>query len=86
MSAQEELQLENVIADETGDCVISVRSDQASGGPTTDSITLLRAGSNKSLAKIWATDDLIIPAANATWFEGKEIQSRLFRTSATYST
>jgi hypothetical protein len=39
----------------------------------TDSITLLRAGSNKSLAKIWATDGDIIPAANATWFEGKEI-------------
>jgi hypothetical protein len=39
----------------------------------TDRITLLRAGSNKSLAKIWATDEDIIPAAKATWFEGKEI-------------
>ena len=74
MSAQE-VDIGNVFADETGDGVISVRSDQASeGGPTTDRITLLRAGSNKSLAKIWATDEHIIPAANATWFEGKEIQ------------
>ena len=39
----------------------------------TDRITLLRAGLNKSLAKIWTTDEDIIPAAKATWFEGKEI-------------
>ena len=50
----------------------------------TDSITLLRACSNKSLAKIWATDGHIIPAANETWFQGKEILSRPSRTSATY--
>jgi hypothetical protein len=45
----------------------------AEGAHMTDSITLLRAGPNKSLAKIWATDEDIIPAAKATWFEGKEI-------------
>jgi hypothetical protein len=38
-----------------------------------ESITLLRAGPNRSLAKIWRTDGRITPAANATWFEGKEI-------------
>jgi len=43
------------------------------GAQMTDSITLLRARSNKSLAKIWATDGHVTPAANATWFEGKEI-------------
>ena len=64
----------NVFADETGNRVISVHADQASeGGPMTDRITLLRAGSNKSLAKIWTTDEDIIPAASETWFEGKEI-------------
>ena len=58
MIAQDELDLGNVFADETGDGFISVRSDQASeGGPMTDRITLLRACSNKSLAKIWATDE-----------------------------
>jgi hypothetical protein len=40
---------------------------------TTDGITLLRAGSNKSLAKIWQADGRITPAANATWFQAKEI-------------
>ena len=66
--------LGNPFADEMGDGVISVRSGEASeGGPMTDRITLLRAGSNKSLAKIWATNEDIIPAARATWFEGKEI-------------
>ena len=35
--------------------------------------TLLRVGPDKSLAKIWAADGRIIPAANGTWFEGKEI-------------
>ncbi len=39
----------------------------------THNITLLRAGSNKSLAKIWRTDGRVAPAANATWFQGKEI-------------
>jgi hypothetical protein len=36
-------------------------------------MTLLRAGSNKSLAKIWMTDGRITPAANATWFQAKEV-------------
>jgi hypothetical protein len=74
MSTRDE-DLGNPFADETGDGVISIRSGQASegGGPMTDRITLLRAGSNKSLAKIWATDEDVIPAAKATWFEGKEI-------------
>jgi hypothetical protein len=74
MIAQDKSVLENVFADEMDDGVISIRSGQASeGGPMTDRITLLRAGSNKSLAKIWATDEDVIPAAKATWFEGKEI-------------
>jgi hypothetical protein len=36
-------------------------------------LSLLRAGSNKSLAKIWTSDGQITPAANATWFQAKEI-------------
>ena len=40
--------------------------------PLATSATLLRAGSNKALAKIWTTDGRITPAANATWFQGKE--------------
>jgi hypothetical protein len=36
-------------------------------------LSLLRAGSNKSLAKIWTSDGRITPAANATWFQAKEI-------------
>jgi hypothetical protein len=36
-------------------------------------ITLLRAGSNKSLAKIWGADGRVTSAANATWFQGKEV-------------
>ena len=38
-----------------------------------DRITLLRAGFNKSLAKIWTPDGQIVPAANATWFQAREI-------------
>ena len=74
MNAQDERHTGDVFAYETDDEASSVRSGQASeGAPMTDSITLLRAGSNRSLAKIWAADGHIVPAANATWFEGKEI-------------
>jgi hypothetical protein len=38
-----------------------------------ESITFLRAGSNKSLAKVWEDDQRITPAANATWFQAKEV-------------
>jgi hypothetical protein len=39
----------------------------------TDGVTLLRAGPQKSLAKIWQVDGRITPAANATWFQAQEI-------------
>jgi hypothetical protein len=37
-----------------------------------NSATLLRAGPNKLLSKMWLSDGRITPAANATWFQGKE--------------
>jgi hypothetical protein len=37
------------------------------------SVTLLRARPNNRLAKIWQADGHITPAANATWFQAKEI-------------
>lgn len=41
--------------------------------PLTNSVTLLRAGEIKSLAKIWRADGRVTPAANATWFQAKEV-------------
>ncbi len=74
MTALEDRGPELVVADETGDGAPSVRPRQtAKGGPNTDSITLLRAALTMSLAKVWAVDGQIIPAANAAWLEGKEI-------------
>ena len=79
--------LGNAFAHETGDGFISVCSNQASeGGPMTDSIALLRACSNKSLAKIWATDWHVTPAAYATWFQGEEIVVGSLQEFAAYST
>ena len=39
----------------------------------TDTVTLLRAASKQSLAKIWLPDGTIKPAACAKWFEGSEL-------------
>ena len=87
MIAQNNRHPGDVFAHETDDEASFVRTVKASeGGPMMGSITLLRAGSNKSLAKIWTTDGHITPAANATWFEGLVIPVGAVQTSASYST